>query len=48
MDNLGTDLEEIRRQEGCLSWRQKKKKIKSKNALTDRENTLEMTELHLF
>lgn len=26
MDNLWIDLEEIMRQEGCLSWRQKKKK----------------------
>lgn len=43
MDNLGTDLEEIIRQGGCLSWRQEKK-----NPLTDHENALEMTELHLF
>lgn len=41
MDNLWIDLEEIIRQEGCLSWRQK-------NPLTDHENALEMTELHLF
>lgn len=45
MDNLGTDLEEIIRQEGCLSWRQKKP---SENPLTDHGNALEMTELHLF
>lgn len=48
MDNLGTDLEEIIRQGGCLSWRQEKKNKKSENPLTDHENALEMTELHLF
>lgn len=47
MDNLGIDLEEIIRQEGCLSWRQREKK-NSENPLTDHENALEMTELHLF
>lgn len=44
MDNLWIDLEEIIRKEGYLSWRQKKKR----NPLTDHENALEMTELHLF